>query len=1028
MGKKDRKAKHRDHVVIKAPHINTSALQSDDGEALGAQLFGDEPSGPRQARYQVERVDASRWRIPRQGSMLTEGLIFSNDDLIKDLRNDPCVDQVANVAHLPGIVGPSMAMPDMHWGYGFPIGGVAAFDIEDGIICPGGIGFDINCLSPDAQILHRDGYTRSIQQIVEQRQETPVILRDTPQNTWTHAPVTAGMAKAPTKPIVEVQTESGRTLTASTDHPFLTPEGMRLAGDLAPGQRVAVNTFEGVPYEAPSSAVIVDVPALIATAQRLGVSDEGNAYTQMLNFLEPLLPLTFDHPALPTLLKLAGLIWGDGNLGPQAAAIYGEPHDLEALIQDVSPWVKISRIYDREREHAVPTAYGAQKFHYHEHMVRIASGGVALLLAAMGVPVGQKANQDWRLPAWLWDAPRWQQRLFLAAFFGAELTTPTAFKAHNHNFTCPILNQVKRTGFVESGVLFMEDISRMLNGFGVVSLKISQRIERDNPDGSQSIRLRLVLSDKPESLLNLWGRVGFIYNAKRTTAAAQACGYLAFKRDHLRRRQALHDKLRHLHATHGHGATTLLEMLAQQGISINRRFVERALYSKTPTTARVGDDFLTFDQWREKHAQADLIWETIRSITPSPSPSFVYDIMVGHPEHNFVANGFVVHNCGVRLLHTGLTISNVRTSPERFDRLMTALYLSIPSGVGTGRDDVRLKREDLDRIVQHGAAWVVENGWGEEHDTDRIEANGVLPGADPKAVSGRAFDRGKVQLGTLGSGNHFCEIGYIDAVFDPIAAEVFGLREGQITVMIHTGSRGFGYQVCEENLKLMLKLCQDSGFSLPDRQLCFAPLSSPHGQAYLSAMNAAANFAFANRQMITDRVRTSIQKTFGDAGGPVEVVYDVCHNIAKVEEHTVNGEKRKVCVHRKGATRAFPPHHPDTPAIYAEVGQPVLVPGDMGRYSYVLAGTEGGHETFGSCCHGAGRRLSRTSSRKRAQGRNILRELSEQGITVRAASRRTVDEEMPEAYKDVAEVVDVVAAAGIGRKVARIKPIGVVKG
>jgi tRNA-splicing ligase RtcB len=529
MGKsKDRPGKERHHVVIKAPKVGSLRGLGDDGEALGALLFGDELA-PRRAQHQVERLDPWRWRVPKRGAMRTEGLIWSSDALITDLRHDPCVDQVANVACLPGIVGAAMAMPDIHWGYGFPIGGVAAFDMAEGIICPGGIGFDVNC--------------------------------------------------------------------------------------------------------------------------------------------------------------------------------------------------------------------------------------------------------------------------------------------------------------------------------------------------------------------------------------------------------------------------------------------------------------------------------------------------------------------GVRMLRTGLSIDDVRAAPDRLDRLLTTLYLSIPSGVGTGRDDIHLQRADMAALVERGAAWVVEQGWGEPADVAHIEGGGALPGADFQAVSSRAFDRGKVQLGTLGSGNHFCELGYIDALYDPAAAAAFGLRPGQVTVMIHTGSRGFGYQVCEDSLKVMLKLNQAQGHDLPDKQLCYAPLASPEGRAYLAAMNAAANFAFGNRQLITDRVRDAMRRTFGEAAGPVEVIYDVCHNIAKVEEHEVNGARRQVCVHRKGATRAFPPGHPDTPAAYAAVGQPVLVPGDMGRYSYILAGTEGAwRQTFGSCCHGAGRRLSRTAAKKRAQGRHIIQELAAQGVSVRAASRRTVDEEMPEAYKDVAEVVNVVAQAGIGKKVARVRPIGVVKG
>ena len=306
-----------------------------------------------------------------------------------------------------------------------------------------------------------------------------------------------------------------------------------------------------------------------------------------------------------------------------------------------------------------------------------------------------------------------------------------------------------------------------------------------------------------------------------------------------------------------------------------------------------------------------------------------------------------------------------------------------------------------------------------------------MPGADPEAVSDFALNRGKDQLGTLGSGNHFVEVGYVDEIYDAGLAARLGLFPDQVTAIVHTGSRGLGHQVCEDYIKVMLKASAKYGIELPDRQLCCAPLSSPEGQRYLTAMAGAANFAFANRQLITHWVRESFEQVLGvgprDLG--MELVYDVCHNIAKIETHTVEGKPRKLCVHRKGATRAFPPHHPEVPEAYRETGQPVLIPGDMGRYSYVLVGTEKAlTETFGSTCHGAGRLMSRHQAKKVARGRSIIQELAALGIVVRGAGRGTIDEEISEAYKDVSGVVDVVHGAGIAKKVARLKPLGVIKG
>jgi tRNA-splicing ligase RtcB len=328
-----------------------------------------------------------------------------------------------------------------------------------------------------------------------------------------------------------------------------------------------------------------------------------------------------------------------------------------------------------------------------------------------------------------------------------------------------------------------------------------------------------------------------------------------------------------------------------------------------------------------------------------------------------------------------------------------------------------------------GAKWAVEAGFGLPQDLDHIEEGGRIDGAKPENVSARAFARGRKQLGTLGSGNHFVEVGWVDQIRDAAAAEALGLREGQVTVIVHTGSRGFGYQVCDDHLDLMVKAAGDYGIDLPDRQLCCAPLGSPEANQYLGAMFSAANYAFANRQLITHFVRRTLQERFGTDPAAVRLIYDLCHNIGKFETHTLEGADRRLFVHRKGATRAFPPGRAEVPAAFRDVGQPVLIPGDMGRYSFVLMGTAAGAaETFGSTCHGAGRVLSRGAARRAAKGRNILQELAGEGIYVRGASVGTVVEEMPEAYKDVADVVGVVERANISKIVARLRPLAVVKG
>ncbi len=385
-------------------------------------------------------------------------------------------------------------------------------------------------------------------------------------------------------------------------------------------------------------------------------------------------------------------------------------------------------------------------------------------------------------------------------------------------------------------------------------------------------------------------------------------------------------------------------------------------------------------------------------------------------------------NCGVRLLRSDLTEGEVR---PRVEDLVAALFATVPTGVGSHQRGLRLSREDMARVARDGAAWAVAQGHGDAQDLLYLEEGGRIRGADFGECSERAFERGRDQLGTLGSGNHFCEIEVVDEVYDEETARAFGLSRGTVTVMIHTGSRGFGHQVCTDYIPVMDRAARAAGISLPDRQLACAPIRSEEGRRYVAAMAAAANYAFANRQVITHEVRSAFESVLGRGSGDLglRVVYDVAHNIAKFERHRVGGRDLEVCVHRKGATRALPAGHPDVPEAYRDVGQPVLVPGDMGRVSYVLVGAPRAlDETFGSSCHGAGRLLSRNQAVKKGRGRDIRKELERQGVSVRAAGSETLAEEMPDAYKDVSDVVEVVHAAGVARKVARLRPIGVIKG
>jgi len=384
-------------------------------------------------------------------------------------------------------------------------------------------------------------------------------------------------------------------------------------------------------------------------------------------------------------------------------------------------------------------------------------------------------------------------------------------------------------------------------------------------------------------------------------------------------------------------------------------------------------------------------------------------------------------NCGCRLMTTHLRADEIR---PLIKDLVAALFRNIPAGVGTtGR--IHLSKKDEAKVAVQGAAWAIKNGFGDPNDLEKTEDSGTMEGADPSVLSERAIKRGKDQLGTLGSGNHFLEIQVVDQIYDLEKAKAYKLWEGQIAIFIHSGSRGFGYQICDDSLKEISKHAAKEHLELPDRQLACARLKSDPGRRYLAAMACAANYAWANRQVLMHLAKETFLESLSISPKELgmDLLYDVSHNIAKKEVHTVNGEQTMLCVHRKGATRSLPPEHNLLPEIYRRIGQPVLIPGDMGTYSYVLAGAEEAMvQTFGSSCHGAGRLLSRKQATKRAAGRSIGNELETRGIYVQARGKRTLKEEMSEAYKDVSQVVEAVHGPGLAYKVARLRPLGVIKG
>lgn len=942
----------------------------------------------------LEQIDEYRWRIPKsyKPGMRVDGIIYASKRMMEQIKQDQAPEQVANVAFLPGIVKASLAMPDIHWGYGFPIGGVAAMDLEEGVISPGGVGYDINCLHLDTRVLTEHGYWFRIGSLQEQWLNQRVACFRLEEGVREAAPVGAAMQVRPRNRVYRLRTLTGFEVLATAEHPFWTPEGMKRLHALQVGDCIALYPFEGVPYEPPLDTILVDAETVRAHLLQGGKSK--NACRQVLRQLQRLnlLPLRANDPRLPLLVKLMGYLTGNGAMhyacgsGKGVACFYGVPGNLERIRADVAQiGFKPSRIDTRPRRPRKQNRHRARELEARESAFRVNSAAFVVLMACMGAPISKKATQAYRVPPWLMAQPLWIQRLYLAALFGAVLGAPSTLPNHPATFQTPLLCLNKHEPFARSGWAFLAEVKQMLQRFGVQShlLNSTQEIGYVSREEQRSLHCQLQIAGSDANLIRLWSQIGYEYNTTCQRLANAAIVYLRLK-----------------------------QQIVGDAPRIPKGFPSFAEFAQVTL---VGED--------------GMVWDTVRSIEPVDyNEPFVYDLTVEHTDHNFVANGFVVSNCGVRLLRTDLTEKEVR---PRLKELVDQIFRDVPAGFG-GEGLIKLNKKELREVMLKGAQWMVEHGYGWEDDVLHTEALGRLDMPDPDTITEKAIERGKDQLGTLGGGNHFLEIQVVDEIYDSVVAEKFGITQvGQVTVMIHTGSRGFGHQTCQDHLDIMEEAHRKYGIVLPDRQLACAPLNSEEGQTYLRAMHCAANFAFANRQAIAHWVRQAFAKVFRSTPESLGIrqVYDVAHNIAKIEEHIVDGKPIKVCVHRKGATRAFPPGHPEVPEVYREVGQPVLIPGDMGRYSFVLVGTQKAmEETFGTTCHGAGRMMSRKGALREARGRNIAKEMEEQGIVVRAQNKATLGEEASYAYKDVANVVEVVHNAGISRKVAKLRPIGVVKG
>jgi len=974
----------------------------------------------------VKQLDRFRYEIPRsyKPQMRTDGLMFVDDTLLPGVLQDQAPEQVANVATMPGIVGKAMAMPDIHWGYGFPIGGVAAFDINEGVVSPGGIGYDVNCLSGDSRVLTAHGYRLAIAEFEGVWRGMPLACVNPRHRTRTTD--IAAYMRFQADVAYRVRTALGVEITATAEHPFLTPKGMiplREVGSLP----VAVYPFRGVDYEQPGAETLV-------TEETLAGFLPPHRLAQVIPFLrgKGLLPLTARHAHLPYLLKIMGLALGDGHasLDPRVAgvAIYGRREDLEEVRKDIDRlgW-RPSRVYVRTRHHVITSGTNGYSFDHEEAVFRVSSAAFAAILHALGMPIGNKAKQDFVLPDWICRAPLWQKRLFLAALFGAEMSTPSAVTGHGYNLCSPTFSLSKREGYQDTGSVFANQIRRMLMDFGIRVRRVSSDILPIPGSKEPSYRFRVLVATGSDNLVRFFSSVNFEYNAEKRFLANAAAHYLTMKQMLLRHKERAADAAKTLRAR-GLPRDQIMEHLT--GIYTSDSYLTHRLDGRSGKP-RAWPPFPTFPEFVERLSASagtsGVVWDRIESVEKVPLEA-VYDFTVADAQHNFIADGFVVSNCGVRLIRTNLDENDVR---PKIRELVDTMFVNVPSGVGS-EGKIALKPSDLESIMTNGVQWAIDHGYGWTGDRERIEALGCLGDADPSTVGAKARARGIDQVGSLGAGNHFLEIQKVDRIYDQRAAEALGIgRVGEVAIMIHTGSRGFGHQIATDYIRICEDVVDREKIALPDRQLACAPIGSREGMNYWKAMCCGANFAWTNRQLITHWTRQSFEKVLGQSADALgmEIVYDVCHNIGKIEEHEVDGKRVKVLVHRKGATRAFPAGHPETPAKYRDVGQPVLIPGDMGSCSFVLVGLPTSMESsFGSSCHGAGRQMSRKAAERKFRASEVRQALAQKGIYLHAASQAGIVEEAPGAYKNVEDVVRVAEGAGLTKIVARMVPLGVVKG
>ena len=979
---------------------------------------------------EFKKISDVIWEIPKsfkQGMKVPVRVIATKK--LVDEMDLQVYDQASNVATLPGIQKYSFIMPDGHSGYGF-------------------------CVSPETKVLSEFGYFMQIKDFESRWENMQVKCYNEDNKMIEETSIKRFLKIKPKNKVLRILTKSGQRLTATEDHPFFTQDGMKPLNSISIGEKVAVCPFEGVQYETPQSDAIISEENMKDKLLKLGITADSKRFQIILNKLNQrdLLPLTFDNPKLPYILKIMGFLFGDGTMnfiGKKSdgiLAFFGRKEDLEDARKDI---IKIgytpSKVYIRKRgEYEVAFFY-------------VNASSLLILFETLGVPRGRKTNQTFSIPKWIYDCKLWQKRLFLAALFGSELRAPHIRVGRKGNFGAPVFYTAKLKDLEWNAIEYLSDITKLLNDFGVKITKIQKHREIVTSKGEVSSQMELVISSVEENLINLWNNVGFEYNNKRRYLANISLQYLKLKKEAIKQKKLVLQKLAELKKK----GWKYAEISDEIGLSVRmvKYFHLKSLRDGELILATSRKNFPSFVDFvtdsTKNLDQSGLVWDEIKEIKEVNYDDNVYDFTVFHKNHNFVANTFLVSNCiggvaavdindsgvispggigfdvncGMRLLLTNLTYDQVK---PHLKTLVDKLFEKIPAGVG-GQGFVKLTKPEFKKVLEEGGQWAVNNGYGWKEDLERTELNGIAEWADVSKVSSKAIERGYNQIGTLGSGNHYVEIQWVkpENIFDAKLAKKWGIFPNQVVIMFHTGSRGEGHQIATDYLQIFLGVMERKyGIKILDRELACAPFNSPEGQDYWKAMACAVNFSFANRQTIAHRIREAFSEVLKQDAESLGMhqVFDISHNRATLEKHKVDGELKELLIHRKGATGSYPAGREEIPKLYRDDGSPVIIGGSMETGSYLLVGGPNAAETFMSTAHGSGRTMSRTKATKIFRGQQLFDDMLKRGIYVKSVSWSGLAEEAGAAYKNIEDVIEATHLAGISKKVVRFLPIGNVKG